>query len=246
MIFPVWEWEKRPANKRRKRQIYKGTCQSDWGGPEENADHKKVRRRIESAGVKKISNSVWVHPPTRRITRQNVSRSDHLTSLNKKQHIRTVAPDYSHWTHENRTSASRFARRMAATTVSVRPNRLSTCSPFPRPPVYLLGSSPHTLKPDRAEPWWCVRWRAPARTGPSVQASSRADDSTPFEMSVENALKLLGVSEAASFEEILRAKNSVMAACKDDQEAIAQVIWMLVTARGLWSYRPILSTRLIF
>ncbi|CAM8976050.1 unnamed protein product [Rhodiola kirilowii] len=54
-------------------------------------------------------------------------------------------------------------------------------------------------------------------------AGSRADDSAPFEMSVENALKLLGVSEGASFDEILRAKKSVVAACKDDQAAIAQV-----------------------
>jgi hypothetical protein len=42
-------------------------------------------------------------------------------------------------------------------------------------------------------------------------------------MSVENALKLLGVTEGASFDEILRAKNSILASCKDDQEAIAQV-----------------------
>lgn len=42
-------------------------------------------------------------------------------------------------------------------------------------------------------------------------------------MSLETALKLLGVSEGASFEDILRAKNSVLAACKDDQESIAQV-----------------------
>lgn len=60
-------------------------------------------------------------------------------------------------------------------------------------------------------------------TPPPVRAGSRADDSAPFEMSVENALKLLGVSESASFDEILRAKNSIVAACKDDQEAIAQV-----------------------
>lgn len=42
-------------------------------------------------------------------------------------------------------------------------------------------------------------------------------------MSVENALKLLGVSDGASFDDILRAKNAIVAACKDDQEAIAQV-----------------------
>ncbi|KAL8143331.1 hypothetical protein V2J09_016363 [Rumex salicifolius] len=54
-------------------------------------------------------------------------------------------------------------------------------------------------------------------------AGSRADDSAPFEMSVENALKLLGVSESASFDEVLRAKNSILTSCKDDQEAIAKV-----------------------
>jgi len=60
-----------------------------------------------------------------------------------------------------------------------------------------------------------------------VRAGSRADDSSaPFEMSVESALKLLGVSDGASFDEILRAKNSIVAICKDDQEAIAQVINM--------------------
>ncbi|KAG9442797.1 hypothetical protein H6P81_018651 [Aristolochia fimbriata] len=54
-------------------------------------------------------------------------------------------------------------------------------------------------------------------------AGSRADDSAPFEMSVENALKVLGVPDGASFDEILLAKNSILATCKDDQDAIAQV-----------------------
>ena len=42
-------------------------------------------------------------------------------------------------------------------------------------------------------------------------------------MSVENAMKLLGVSEGASFDDILRAKNSILATCKDDLDTIAQV-----------------------
>ncbi|CAA0807721.1 Protein of unknown function (DUF3353 [Striga hermonthica] len=42
-------------------------------------------------------------------------------------------------------------------------------------------------------------------------------------MTVENALKVLGVSEGASFDDILRAKNSTIAACKDDQQAISRV-----------------------
>ncbi|RZC48525.1 hypothetical protein C5167_016955 [Papaver somniferum] len=53
--------------------------------------------------------------------------------------------------------------------------------------------------------------------------SSKADDSAPSGMSLEDALKLLGVSEGASFDEILRAKNSILSTCKDDQDAIAQV-----------------------
>ncbi|KAF7051013.1 hypothetical protein CFC21_059300 [Triticum aestivum] len=56
-------------------------------------------------------------------------------------------------------------------------------------------------------------------------AASRADDSSPapFEMTVEGALKLLGVAEGASFDEILRAKKAVVASCKDDPDAVAQV-----------------------
>lgn len=42
---------------------------------------------------------------------------------------------------------------------------------------------------------------------------------------MESALKLLGVSEGASFDDILRAKNSIVKACKDDQEAVAQVLF---------------------
>ncbi|KAJ4964252.1 hypothetical protein NE237_024191 [Protea cynaroides] len=62
------------------------------------------------------------------------------------------------------------------------------------------------------------------RTATPVLAGSRADDSSaPFEMSVDNALKLLGVSEGASFDDIVRAKNSILASCKDDQQTVAQV-----------------------
>ncbi|XP_058090867.1 protein CHAPERONE-LIKE PROTEIN OF POR1, chloroplastic-like [Magnolia sinica] len=61
------------------------------------------------------------------------------------------------------------------------------------------------------------------RTKTTTFAGSRADDSAPFEMSVENAMKVLGVAEGASFDDILRAKNSILASCKDDQDAVAQV-----------------------
>ncbi|KAF8020649.1 hypothetical protein BT93_G1165 [Corymbia citriodora subsp. variegata] len=128
----------------------------------------------------------------------------------------------------------------AATTLSVRPNRLSPGSP---PPPKAAAHLPHALRPagGRAEPWRGVGGPtnpAPTPTptatpqpqqqhrragGLLAQAGKRADDSAPFEMSVENALKLLGVPDTASFDEILRAKNSIVASCKDDKEAIAQV-----------------------
>lgn len=81
-----------------------------------------------------------------------------------------------------------------------------------------------------AQPSWhrrCWAVSIPSRrtlaTATVVRAGSRADDSAPFGMSVENALKLLGVSEGASFDDILRAKNSILASCKDDPQTVAQV-----------------------
>lgn len=60
-------------------------------------------------------------------------------------------------------------------------------------------------------------------------AGSRSEDSSaPSEMSVESALKLLGVNKGASFDEILSAKNAVAATCKDDPEATAQVQLSLI------------------
>ena len=52
---------------------------------------------------------------------------------------------------------------------------------------------------------------------------STADEPLPSEMSLENALKLLGVGEEASFEEILRAKKVMVDKCDGDQEQITQV-----------------------
>ncbi|KAL5561240.1 hypothetical protein UlMin_030987 [Ulmus minor] len=114
-----------------------------------------------------------------------------------------------------------------AATLSVRP-RLSGGSSFPRPPLRRTGPGPAYIRrpPNSFESWTgsIVPFRdAFARTPLRVQAGSRADDSAPFEMSVENALKLLGVSDGDSFDDILRAKNSIVASCKDDKEAIAQV-----------------------
>ncbi|CAL5341330.1 unnamed protein product [Camellia sinensis] len=116
-----------------------------------------------------------------------------------------------------------------ATTLSVRPNCAllgrEPAGPVRsrRPELGQIGRIATMIKSDR---WWLGVVSAPLRRAfPTVllAGSSRADDSAPFEMSVENALKLLGVSEGASFDDILRAKNSIIAACKDDQETISQV-----------------------
>ena len=61
---------------------------------------------------------------------------------------------------------------------------------------------------------------------------STADDAVPSEMSLENALKLLGVREGASFEEILRAKKVMLDRSGGDQEQVIQVstictMWIL-------------------
>ncbi|KAI6677554.1 hypothetical protein NL676_038350 [Syzygium grande] len=131
---------------------------------------------------------------------------------------------------------------MAATALSVRPNRLPPGSPLPAAPARLPRAP--LLRPSggRADPWGAAggvggssppqrlpppppRRRRGGRAGGllAARAGSRADDSAPFEMSVESALKLLGVPDTASFDEILRAKNSIVASCKDDKEAVAQV-----------------------
>lgn len=52
---------------------------------------------------------------------------------------------------------------------------------------------------------------------------STADEPQSSEMSLENALKLLGVGEGASFEEILKAKKVMMDRSGGDQEQIIQV-----------------------
>lgn len=79
----------------------------------------------------------------------------------------------------------------------------------------------------RRTPWWASRAlicrKAPGRRAQPL-AGSRADDSSaPREMSVESALEILGVSEGASFDDIVRAKKAVLASSRDDMEAVAQV-----------------------
>ncbi|XP_042390493.1 uncharacterized protein LOC121981815 isoform X2 [Zingiber officinale] len=77
----------------------------------------------------------------------------------------------------------------------------------------------------RRTPWWAsgaLIFRKARRALPL--AGSRADDSSaPQEMTVESALEILGLSEGASFDEIVRAKNAVLASIRDDMEAVAQV-----------------------
>ncbi|KAL2937032.1 Protein CHAPERONE-LIKE PROTEIN OF POR1 chloroplastic [Bienertia sinuspersici] len=82
-----------------------------------------------------------------------------------------------------------------------------------------------TVRPSWPRRCWAVSLPSKRTFAPStiVRASSRADDSAPFGMSVESALKLLGVQEGASFDDILRAKNSILSTCKDDPETVAQV-----------------------
>ncbi|KAK4378298.1 hypothetical protein RND71_000160 [Anisodus tanguticus] len=116
-----------------------------------------------------------------------------------------------------------------ATSLSVRPNRTiigSDPAGSSRPTPIRSAHFPKLPNSD------CSRRRSHRRLAfashrrkldTSVQAGSRADDSAPFEMSVENALKLLGVSEGASFDDILRAKKSIISTCKDDPDTIAQV-----------------------
>ncbi len=56
---------------------------------------------------------------------------------------------------------------------------------------------------------------------------SMADDSLPSEMSLKNAMRLLGVREGASFEEILTAKKTMVDSCNGDQAHITQVICLI-------------------
>ncbi|RZC66782.1 hypothetical protein C5167_010475 [Papaver somniferum] len=54
-------------------------------------------------------------------------------------------------------------------------------------------------------------------------AGSSSDDYLPFDMSVENALKILGVNKGSSFDDILNAKNSILASSQNDPEMVEQV-----------------------
>lgn len=112
-----------------------------------------------------------------------------------------------------------------ATPLSVRPNRAIAGVDRPRSTSsHRSGRGPivNVLNSSRRRPLGALFTRRMLAAPP--QAGSRADDSAPFEMSVESALKVLGVSEGASFDEILRAKKSIVASCKDDQQAISQVL----------------------
>eukprot|EP00250_Pteridium_aquilinum_P013094 c21126_g1_i1 orf=239-1180(+) len=56
-----------------------------------------------------------------------------------------------------------------------------------------------------------------------VSANSKAEEPLPSEMSMEDALQILGVAEGASFEEILRAKNSLLGKHFGDDDFASQV-----------------------
>lgn len=85
------------------------------------------------------------------------------------------------------------------------------------------------------------RWRSSCRSRDSQRSlrliakanDSTADDSLPSEMSLENALKLLGVREGASFDEILTAKKTMVDSCRGDQARITQVIFLTAYDFGL-------------
>ena len=115
---------------------------------------------------------------------------------------------------------------MVALTLSVRPDRTiigrNPAGPArPRPHL----SSAHVGPRNHDRPRWSALFSLTRRLlAAAPQAGSRADDSAPFEMSLENALKVLGISEGASFEDIVRAKNSILASSNDDKETIAKVL----------------------
>ncbi|MCL7046275.1 hypothetical protein MKW94_025436 [Papaver nudicaule] len=54
-------------------------------------------------------------------------------------------------------------------------------------------------------------------------AGSSSDDYLPFDMTVENALKILGVNKGSSFDDVLNAKNSILASSQNDPEMVEQV-----------------------
>ncbi|KFK37076.1 hypothetical protein AALP_AA4G209500 [Arabis alpina] len=113
---------------------------------------------------------------------------------------------------------------MANAALSARPNRFSSASDVHIHPLYLPSKLNSLFFPSRkSQPWRSASVLLPTRRRcAAARASSRADDSPPFDMSVETALKVLGVSEGASFDEILRAKKSILASRKDDPNAISQ------------------------
>ncbi|KVH96018.1 Protein of unknown function DUF3353, partial [Cynara cardunculus var. scolymus] len=144
----------------------------------------------------------------------------------------TLRYDQSHTpTHSNKNNQPIFRPRMATTPLSARPTRASLLGVAgqipPHRPSFTTATN-HAVgklfKPDGLG----LTSSSSRRTSLSrfvvlAAGGGSAADESSFEMSLETALNLLGVSEGASFDDILRAKNSVLAACKDDQESIAQV-----------------------
>ena len=138
-------------------------------------------------------------PPLKKIIRDGRRRR----TQRQRTHARLEAP----------SERSQREIMATATALSLGGGGRGGCGGTPLPRGYTAAAAGRCCAFPRS------RWRPPRL------AASRADDSSPapFEMTVEGALKLLGVAEGASFEEILRAKNAVLASCKDDQDAVAQV-----------------------
>lgn len=69
-----------------------------------------------------------------------------------------------------------------------------------------------------------------------ISAKGTDDSLSPSEMTLETALKLLGVGEGASFDEILGAKKSLVDSCGGDMDRISQVrfLFVIVQAASYW------------
>lgn len=143
----------------------------------------------------------------------------HATLLLHKENLKYAQPLLTSFSLSSLTHITHFHM---ATALSVRPSHAISGSDRPGSTSFHREPVVNALNPGRRRPGGALFTRRMLAAAPL--RASRADDSAPSEMSVENALKLLGVSEGASFDDILRAKNSILAACKDDQEAILQVI----------------------
>jgi hypothetical protein len=91
------------------------------------------------------------------------------------------------------------------------------------PAARSLGSRWHWFNraPAVRSPAALAQQGGPARRPPAPRASD--DDAAPAGMTSDDAYKILGVASGASFDQILAAKNSILAGCKGDQEKMMEV-----------------------